>query len=216
MEASTVTEDLKVLKVLVVEDQRTFADALVRTVRQEPGLEPVGPAATGAEALRMAALEVVDVAIVDVGLPDLDGLELCRRLRRQWPAVRVVLLTADPRPALARRAVDVGARAFLSKWMSLDTLLSAVLAGDDTFVVDPALLMAYEETGPGTLLSPREAEILQLMTEGHDARSIAGALHLSVHTTRGYIKNVYRKLDVHSQLAAVAAVTRRGVVRAGC
>lgn len=97
----------------------------------------------------------------------------------------------------------------------MDTLLSAVQAGDDSFAVDAALLFPHGAGRVGSVLSPREAEILRLMTEGHDARSIANALHLSVHTTRGYIKSLYRKLGVHTQLEAVAAGVRAGVLRPG-
>ncbi|WP_439939122.1 response regulator transcription factor [Nocardia sp. N13] len=202
----------RVLRVLVVEDQRTLAEALVRTVGLEPDLEPIGSASSGEEALRILALERADAAIIDVGLPDTDGIELCRRLQQLAPGVRVILFTADPHPELARRAIDAGARALLCKSMSLDTLLSAVKGDGDMFAVDPALLVAAR---PSTFLSPREGEILGLMAEGYDARRIAGHLHLSVHTTRGYIKSLYRKLDVHNQLEAVAAGSRRGLVAGG-
>lgn len=205
----------RVQRVLVVEDQQTLGELLAHVLDQEDDLSMCGLAATGAGALRIAVLDRPDLAVVDLGLPDMSGIRLCRLLMESCPGLRVVVLTADARPEPARAAAAAGAVAFLAKSTSLEGLLTAIRQPPGTFTVDPALLAPEAEPPVSGRLSPREQEILDLMGRGFDARSISRRLHLSLHTTRGYMKSLYRKLGVHSQLEAVAAAARQGVLDTG-
>lgn len=212
-----MTTQVSTARVLVVEDQKTLADLMATVIDQQADLVCVGAVGRGDEALRLAVLDPPDVAVVDIGLPDVSGIELCTRLRRLVPGVRVVVLTAASLPELALSAAAAGASAYLAKSAPLLTLLGEIRRRDDAFALDPTVArVALEPPSVASQrLSPREAEILDLMSEGLDARAIACRLHLSVHTTRGYTKSLYRKLDVHTQLEAVATGMRSGALRRG-
>ncbi len=211
-------ERRRVLRTLVVEKQRTFAELLARALDHEDDLETVGIAATAAEALGLLARVGPDVAILDVELVDITGIELCVMMRHAVPDLHVVILTADASPEVAVRAAHAGAAAFLPKSGSLSSLLTAVRNTESRyFTVDPELLLAMV-TVPVTnrdagALTMREQEILDLMGRGLDAQAIARRMHLSLHTTRGYTKSLYRKLGVHSRLEAVTTAARTGELR---
>lgn len=217
---TAASSGMDALVVLVVEDQQTVADALAVAFRAQQGIGRVVTATTAADATRLAALERPDVVILDLGLPDEPGLVLGRRLLRDIPDVRVVVLTGEPRAEDVAEAAMLGLNAFLTKGVALETLLAAVRDSTGrTFAVDPTLLM---DLSRGAMpprndhrLTQRECEILTMMSQGIDARGIARALNVSPHTARDYIKAIYRKLDVHSQLEAILTAFRSGVLDLG-
>lgn len=203
--------------VMVVEDQKTLAELLAAVIDEPLDMTCVGAVGRAHDGLRLAVRERPDVAVVDVCLPDMSGIELCGQLRTLVPSLRVVMLTAASGSELAVRAAAAGASAYLVKNTPLATVLGEIRRTDDSFTLDPTILRETTEcrAGPPGRLSPRERQILDLMGEGLDARAIARRLHLSVHTTRGYIKSLYRKLDVHTQLEAVAVGIRNGAFQRG-
>lgn len=209
------------LTVLVVEDQQTLAESLAVALRQQPGIGLVQVAANAADAVRLAVLDRPDVVVLDLGLPDTPGLVLCRRLQGLVPGVRVVVLTADPHAQAVAESAQLGVCAFLTKSAGLDTLMVAIRdARPHTFTVDSDLLLEMA-SGEGRRretvhrLTRRELQILELMSRGSDARGIARELHVSPHTARDYVKIIYRKLDVHSQLEAVLTAFRSGELDLG-
>lgn len=218
--AGALMRDVGMLDVLVVEDQLTLADSLAVALCAQDGVGAVWLAGTAAEAERLAVLERPDVVVLDLGLPDKPGLVLCRRLREQLPGIRVVVLTGEPRRQDITEAAELGASGFLTKGVGLDTLLSAIRdSAGGAFTVDPALLL---EVARGEMprrsehrLTPRECDILEMMSRGLDTRGIARELNLSPHTARDYIKVIYRKLGVHSQLEAILTAFRSGELDMG-
>ena len=199
--------------VLVVDDHRVFTDALRIGIGAHPGVRCAGVAHSAHEAMARAAVIDLDVALVDLDLPDADGLELVGRLRAAHPGVRAIVLTAFARPELADRALAAGAVGFLGKDGTLERILTAVRTAD---AANPVVDAAVERArGERIALTGREHEVLRRLAMGHDAGRIAQDLGISRYTTRDHIKAVLGKLGAHSQLAAVVAAERLGLVRVG-
>ncbi len=209
-----------VLRVLVVDDHRTFAELLGRALDVEEDLVCVGHALNGDEALRMVAELEPDLVLMDLDLPGRDGISITADLTAAFPDLRVLILTAHPGTAELTRAGSAGACGFLAKDGSLDEVLAALRTAHRGRLILPSDLAAgfarvplprEHESG----LTPRELEVLRLLGQGHDPRAIARELGVSLYTCRGYVKSVLAKLDVHSQLEAVVAASRSGLIRVG-
>jgi DNA-binding NarL/FixJ family response regulator len=206
------------VSVLVVDDHRVFAQTLAAALGAAPELDVAGVAASGSEALDLAAMTKPDVALIDLGLPDVGGVELARRLRDDSPATRVVVLTASQDIAFFTAAMEAGVSGYLTKQSDFTEVIDAIIAAHDGRVVVPAsvmeqLLAARAPTeGLGSDLTPRELEVLALLGRGYDAKRVASTLGISWHTSRSYTKNILTKLQAHSALEAVSKATRLGIV----
>jgi len=210
-------------RVLIVDDQRTLLDLLEIVVGQQPDLECVGAATTGKEAIEMAAQHQPDVVLTDYRLPDIDGVEVTLRIKQEQPDTRVIMLTGhtdDPKVML--RASMAGVSGFLPKESPIWEVLTAIrMAKSGGMLIHPAALAAVlaearNEASPapqGFGLTQREREVLDLMGSGLDPQTIARALNLSVHTSRGHVKSILSKLGAHSQLEAVVIAMKAGLVK---
>lgn len=207
-------------RVLVVDDHRTFADLLALALAAETDLECVGTATSVSSAVLMAASLNPDLVIMDVQLGDGDGIAATAQLTREFPDLRVVVLTAFVDSGLMRRAIDAGACALLPKDGALDEMLQAVrTAQRGGFAVHPKLLMTLvgshlpRQRTPS--LTQREQDVLRMLAGAADTRMIARELGISVSTCRGYVKSVLVKLGAHTQLEAVIIAMRQGLVHVG-
>ena len=210
-------------RVLVVDDHQTFAELLAEALDREPDFVSVGHAATAAEAIALTERLDPDVVVMDVELPDLDGFVATERILANRPHVRVVVLTAHGSPDFVAKASAAGACGFLPKDGSLAVMLKTLRsARPGSLAIHPALVARMvapprQREAPngrgGPPLTQREQEVLNLMGRGCDVRSIARELGISTHTSRGYVKAILLKLDAHTQLEAVVAATRLGLLR---
>jgi two-component system response regulator DesR len=194
---------------LVIDDHRVFTDTLALSLDLEPDLCCVATAQSARDGLAKAAAIEVDVAIVDLDLPDASGIDVVAGLRELRPAMRVLVLTAHPRADLASRAVAAGAAAFLPKDTALREILSAIRTAD------PARPVVDAPRQPAVALTAREYDVLRQLAQGRDAHRCATALGLSLYTTRDHIKALMGKLSAHTQLEAVVAADRLGLISVG-
>ena len=209
------------VRIVVVDDHRTFADMLCSVLSHQPGLTCVATAHDAANAELLCAAERPDVVVLDVDLPDTDGITLAGRLTAQYPQLRVVIVSAHVTPQTISRATECGACAFVPKNGSLNDILSAIrFSRIGTMSAPPSLLLtiAAADTDSAVTdlagLTPREHEVLRLLGDGLSVQQISSQLSLSVHTTRGYVKSILNKLEAHSQLEAVLIASRRGIITA--
>ena len=163
-----------------------------------------------------------DVVLMDVKLPDRDGISTTAELTRDFPDLKVLILTAHASEADISRAGSAGAAGFLAKDGSLSEVLEALrTARRGSLILPDGVLAAVAAHGgrdrlmPEWGLTPRELEVLRLLGEGRDPRTIAKKLGVSLFTCRGYVKSIRAKLGVHSQLEAVVLATRSGLIRPG-
>jgi DNA-binding NarL/FixJ family response regulator len=212
------------LRVVVVDDHATFTELLALALRHEEGMDCVGTATSAAMGLAMVEHLRPDVVVMDVELGDGDGIEATTELTRRHPDLRVVVLTARVDLALMQRAADAGACCLLPKNGSLiETLRALRTARPGELTVPPGLLKQLmsrsPESGPSAgpapfTLTAREKETLTALSQGLDVRKIAARQGISPHTCRGHVRRLLAKLEVHSQLEAVAVAQRHGLLDA--
>ncbi|MFC4910287.1 response regulator [Actinomadura gamaensis] len=211
-------------RVLIVDDHALFAEALSARLGREPDLVVLPVAASGRQALSLAATERPHVVLLDLDLGPENGLEVLSRLRERHPDVRVVVLTAAEGVDTIVRCVRRGAVGFLSKTERAERVADVVrhaarrggwippeLLGD---VLRRLLSGQAEPDGADRLLAdltPREREVLQCMVDGLNRAEIAGRLGLSANTVRTHTQNLLAKLDLHSALEAITLAMRAGM-----
>lgn len=213
--------DRRTIDVLVVDDHRTFGDAMAIAVNTQPDLRCRGAAPSAEVALRWCDDRCPDVVLLDIGLPGMSGIEAIGALRRRCPDARIILVTADTSGAALVDAVEAGADGFLPKSHPFTDVLDAVRRVDHDVIAEPlsmhrAITHLGDAPGPATQPAPelteREHEILLLLADGVPVKQVAARLGMTVNTCRGHIAAVLRKLDAHSQLAAVVAAARHGLL----
>lgn len=211
---------------VLVDDHLIVREGLAAMLARQEEVEIVGSVATGDEAMAIVSELDPEVALIDINLRSESGLALCRRLVEERPDVAVICLTVHDEEQYLFEALRSGARGFLLKRITPETLVSslkAVLAGET--VVDPLLSgrvakVAAESEAHGLYwsgmqygLTQREAEVLLLLSEGFSNRELAERLFVSEETIKSHIKSIYKKLDVTNRSEAVALALREGLVR---
>jgi DNA-binding NarL/FixJ family response regulator len=209
---------------LVIADDHELARAGLRAMLTgQRGLELVGEAANGREALALCCRLQPDLALIDVRMPGQDGLTTCRAIKEQCPATSVILVTMHENPEYLLEALKAGAAGYVLKDISRYELLTAVqrvLSGES--ILDKELAtrllqhlaheMSYQEELPLVRLSPREREVLQLLTLGQTNREIAGNLTLSVSTVKIHVVHILAKLGVSDRTQAAVRAVELGLV----
>ncbi|MCP2335057.1 response regulator [Actinomadura rupiterrae] len=211
-------------RVLVVDDHALFAEALSARLGREPDLVVLPVAASGRQALSLAATERPHVVLLDLDLGAENGLDVLVRLRERHPDVRVVVLTAAEGVDTVVRCLRRGAVGFLSKTERAERVAEVVRqAARRGGWVPPELLGEVlrrllsgppEPDGADRLLAdltPREREVLQCMVDGLNRAEIADRLGLSANTVRTHTQNLLAKLDMHSALEAITLAMRAGM-----
>ncbi len=193
------------VRVLIADDHPLFRMGLSLALGAE-GFEVVGEAESGRQAAERCAQGDVDVVLMDVKMPDMDGIEACRRVTAEEEVPVVVMLTTFEEPAIVQAARDAGATAFLSKETEpreLARLLRAILAQSERDWMPRVELPE---------LTPREGQVLRLMARGLSNKAIAKELGLSPETVKDYLLGAFRKLDVRDRVSAVRRATELGLV----
>jgi two-component system, NarL family, nitrate/nitrite response regulator NarL len=202
--------------VLVVEDHPVVAEGLVALLEAHPQLEVLAAAHSVAEADGLARRHHVDVAIVDFRLPDGTGADAAVRIREHRPEAAVVFLSADDSDQAMLAAIEAGASGYLVKSAAGPEIVETVrrAADGEMLIAAPKLaaLLARRREVAGQdddrtrrleELTPRQHEILQLMTQGMDNREIADRLNIAYPTVRSHVRKVLEKLGARSRLEAV-------------
>ncbi|MEV0400834.1 response regulator transcription factor [Actinoallomurus sp. NPDC050550] len=216
-------------RVLVVDDQTVVRDGLVLLLGLLPGIEVVGSAPDGEEALRLVAEHVPDVVLMDLRMPRVDGVEATRRIKAAHPAVQVVVLTTYSDDESVFAALQAGARGYLTKDAGADEIARAIAAvRDGDAQLDPSvqrrLVDALASGGQsprrrkGDLpdgLTQREAEVLMLIADGKSNAEIAQELYISEATVKTHINNLFAKAGLRDRAQAVTYAYRKGLASPG-
>jgi two-component system NarL family response regulator len=217
------------IKLLIVDDHHLFREGLARILREAAGIELVGAASSGEEALQLARSHHPDLVLMDVNMPGIGGLEATRRLRAAHPHLRVLMLTISEQEDDLFVAVRAGARGYLLKNSSSRELIEAIRrvhAGEaviapamavkllDEFAATPPLPgMPEQETALNEALSERELEVLRLVARGLSNNEIGEALSISPHTVKAHLRSILDKLHLRGRVEAAAWAIRHGLLR---
>lgn len=214
------------VRVLLVDDQALFREALAVLLDVRTEVEVVGEAANGDEALRRAGEVRPDVVLMDLRMPVLDGIAATRRMRVEHPGVRVIALTTFDEDAEVFAALRAGAVGYLLKDVSSDRLVEAILAAAcGESVLQPSVaakvvarfaqLPADDRPAPQPLvvpLSERELDVLRLLADGNSNREIAGELFLAEGTVKNHVTNVLAKLGARDRTQAALRARTLGLL----
>lgn len=197
------------VKVLLCDDHELFREGLKAILRAEPGIEIVGEARDGGEAVERTARLRPDVVLMDLEMPTLNGVEATRRIRQAHPRVRVLILTMYGEEDLVARCLDAGAAGYVLKDVPAAQLVYAIRAvGKGGKYISPealkGMLKRYADgTKPAEtrydLLTDREREVLKLLAEGLSIKQAAARLGVSAKTVDAHKTNLMRKLDIHGR-----------------
>lgn len=213
-------------RVLVADDQTLVREGLVMLLGLLPGIEVVGAAADGEEALAMVAEHRPDIVLMDLRMPRLDGVEATRRVRSAHPDTQVIVLTtyADDRSIMA--AIEAGARGYLTKDSGAEEIRTAIeTVRRGNALLEPAVQARLLESlargrhafNPTSELpdglTPREAEVLALIAGGLSNQEIATRLFVSEATVKTHINNLFSKIGARDRAQAVTYAYRNGLAQ---
>ncbi len=202
------------IRILVVEDHHVVRQGLVALLSVVDGVEVVGQAADGAEALKQYAANRPDIMLVDLRLPRMSGVEVIQRVRAEDPGARFIVLTTYDGDEDIYRALQAGARAYLLKGMTADTLVTtirSVHAGKSC--IPPVIAQRLAERMSTEQLTPREQDVLEEIVRGKSNKEIGAELDISEATVKTHINNLLGKLGVEDRTQAVTAAIQRGLVQ---
>ncbi|MEU9746907.1 MULTISPECIES: response regulator [Streptomyces] len=212
-------------RVIVADDQAVVREGIVMLLGLLPGIEVVGAAKDGEEAVALVGELAPDVVLMDLRMPRCDGVEATRRIRERHPATQVVVLTTYADDDSLFPALRAGARGYLTKDAGGEEIVKAVqdvMAGDAGLApgvqrrllerVSAAPVVPERATAPDGLTA-RESEVLTLVAEGLSNQEIARRLHIGPATVKTHINNIFAKSGVRDRAQAVRYAYQHGLIR---
>jgi len=216
---------MKILKILLADDHSLMRRGLRSILEAQPGWQVCAEAHTGREAVALAMQLRPDVVVLDVCMPELNGIEATRQIRKASPRTEVLILSVHESDHLVREVIEAGARGYLLKSDSDRELVAAIdsLARHKPFFTGRAtemLLgggtsdsgMASQDREAGQRLTAREREIVQLLAEGKTSKEVASVLNISTKTAETHRAHIMRKLEFHSVGEIVRYAVRNQII----
>ncbi len=212
------------LRILIVDDHQMFREGIRRRLEQEPDITVVGEAASAEEALAQVPETNPTIVLLDIRLPKVSGIELARRIRQQWPDLKILVLTGYDFDQYVRAVAKVGVSGYLLKTAPQDTVVQAireVAAGGA--VLPPAIAskvlhhysVASSLVREGMMgeLTLRETEVLELMHQGIRNVDIAQRLAISPRTVEAHVSSIIAKLGAQSRTGAIRIAQEKGLIK---
>jgi len=201
------------IRVLVVEDHHVVRQGLVALLNVVDGLEVVGEAADGVEAIAQFRKHQPDITLMDLRLPRMSGVDVIERIRMETPQARVIVLTTYDGDEDIYRALQAGARAYLLKGMTSEELIATIRTVHAGKSHIPAAIAERLAERMGTEeLTPRESDVLEQIVHGKSNKEIGTELEISEATVKTHINSLLSKLGVTDRTQAATAALQRGLV----
>lgn len=201
------------IRVLCVDDHRIVREGIALILAREPDIEVVASAANADEAVAQFKKHQPDVTLMDLRLGERNGIDAIKEIRRDYPDARIVVLTMYQGDEDIHRALSAGAATYLLKDALSDDLIRVVRevhAGGHP--IGPDVRARLDQRAAQPTLTPREIQVLQLVSQGKRNKEIAAILGLSDDTVPVHVKNIFAKLRVNERTAAVNVALRRGII----
>ena len=199
------------IKVAIIEDNRTVRESLETIVNLAPGCQCVGTWSTAEDGLRLLPKQAPDVVLMDIQLPNMSGVECTAQLKEILPSAQIIMVTVYEDPDRIFRALRAGACGYLLKRSTPEQIIAAIrdvqqggapMSSEIARKVISQFREPLETSEEVETLSTREREVLELVAQGLDNKAIAGRLGVSVDAVRWHLKHIYLKLHVHSRTQA--------------
>lgn len=216
------------IRILLADDHALVRAGFRAMLESSEDFTVVAEAADGRQALQLAAREAPDVVLMDIAMPGLNGLEATGRIVRQNPNTRVIILSMHMTEEYVLQALQAGASGYLLKDADpaeMELAVRAVARGEtylspgvSRHVIDDYLRRTSGgkgealDLGPGSRLTPRQREVLQLIAEGHTSKDIASLLNISLKTVESHRQAIMDRLDIHDLAGLVRYAVRAGIV----
>ncbi len=221
------------IRIVIADDHALVREGLRSMLEDEPGLEVVGEASNGREAIELCRRSRPDLVLMDVRMPDMDGLEATRAIKREYPSIGVLMVTMHENPDYLLEALGAGAAGYILKGASGDRLLSAInrtiegespldqelaarllrrLADERAEEAQPSPQPQRRAGPPGEALTPRETEVLRLVAQGQSNPEIAQTLTISRATAKVHVERIIRKLNVSDRTQAAVYAIEMGLL----
>ncbi len=199
------------IRVLIVDDHPMMRAGIALEVNSEPDMVVVGEAIDGQQALVQYRLHKPEVMLIDMRMPNLGGMETIQKVRAEFPAARILVLTSAVEDFHAIRAFRAGASGYLSKDMLGSELVKTIrLINQGQRCIPEHIATKLLAPREEDQLSPKELEVLRRAARGLSNKLIAGDMSISEHTVKGYLKNIMAKLDANDRTHAVTIAIQRG------
>jgi DNA-binding NarL/FixJ family response regulator len=215
---------MSVLRVILADDHALVRAGLRALLERLPGVEVVGEASNGREALKLIKTKAPNVVLLDISMAELGGLEALPRIVKDFPGVKVIILSGHANEEFVLRALREGAVGYLLKDAAAEELALALKAAaqNQTYlsasvsrpVIESYLRRAAGEEARVEALTPRQREILQLIAEGKNTKEIAGSLVISIKTVETHRSQLMDRLGIHDVAGLVRYAIRTGMISA--
>ena len=213
------------IRIVIADDHALVRQAIARALGDVQGFEMVGQASSAEQAMELVDKQAPQVILMDISMPGMGGLAATETIRQTHPMVKVLILTIHDKEDYLFKAFRTGASGYILKDAGLDELIEAVqtVARGEVYVYPGMaykLVKDYFQLAQGGAsitdglkpLSPREEEILRLVSEGHRTKEIAATLSLSPRTVSHHLDHIREKLNLHSKTELISFALRRGIL----
>ena len=212
------------IRILLVDDHALFRSGMRSILEEHPDMDVIGEAESGEAAVEFVRREKPDVVLMDIHMSGIGGIEATRRIQRIAPEVKVVALTALDQEPFPSRLLDAGARGYLTKGCPAEELIQAIeqVMRDEHYISnDVAQKLSLSrwvnkgEASPVAKLSPREMQVMLMITQGKSNQEISDALFLSPKTVSTYRARIFEKLGVKNDVELTHFAMRHGLIDLG-
>jgi len=224
LSSETITDapadiETKTIRVLVVDDHEVVREGLRRMLELEEGIQVVGEAGDGEEAIKKAATLFPDVITMDLKMPGMDGITATQEIKQKIPDIHILILTLYAED-FVKQAIEAGASGYLLKDSDCEQITKAIHQVHDGFCpIAPSLtrelVIAFAQlshNGRSSLLTRRQTELLKLIAEGMSSKEIGGCLFISTSTVKREIRQILNKLKVSDRAQAVSEAMKRNII----
>ena len=206
--------DTAAIRILCVEDHRLVREGLAALLSLQPDMRVVTSAATGEEGIVQFRQHRPDVTLMDLQLPGMSGLDAIREILRESPAARVIVLTMYHGEEDVYRALEAGAAAYVLKDTLSDDLIRVIrdVRRGNRPIASADVQSRLAERNAHKHITPRELQVIELVSQGMRNKEIAASLGISEETVQVHLRNIYLKLNVNDRTAVLAVAVRRGLI----
>jgi DNA-binding NarL/FixJ family response regulator len=202
------------IRILLADDHPSLRAGLASILNSQPGLSVVAEAGSGRETVEKAAATTPDLLIVDLRMPDGDGIQTIKQLVAANPQVRILVLTTYDNEEDIFNALEAGARGYILKDTTREEIIEAVRRiHEGQRYLPPGIAARLADRMIRPTLTPRELDVLRLVSRGRTNKEMAAAMFVSEETVKSHMKGLFHKLGVHDRAEAVGIALQRGLLR---